>query len=184
MTLNEQNKTGLLVTVFIGLVGLIVIGYFHFMIVRGRISQYDKSVQTFRAEQADLNKQLAQINGLVNQKAELQQQADAIRKVTRRLPSTPDAPGFLNALLTTLGTTGIIQEEVKPMPTTDRTLYTEIPYSVVAHGHYHSFGEFLTLIEQNPDRFMRVRNIHIENDTDRPSMHPVKMEITTFMFKQ
>jgi Tfp pilus assembly protein PilO len=154
------------------------------MIVRGKISLYDGAVATYTKELKEYNTQLTQINDLMKQKDEVDKQAETIKKITRRLPSSPDAPGFLNALLMTLGTTGIIQENVKPGQTTDRTLYTEIPYSVVAHGHYHAFGQFLTLIEQNPDRFMRVKKLKIENNLDRPSVHPIEMEIATFMFNQ
>ncbi|HOE96372.1 MAG TPA: type 4a pilus biogenesis protein PilO [Candidatus Sumerlaeota bacterium] len=180
--MSDQQKTALLVTVFVGLVGLILIAYFHFMIGRGMINKYERRTRDMVEETKELEVQLAEIRSLLSQKDELEKQAEMIEKVTRRLPDSPDAPGFLNALVMILGTTGIIQEEVKPDKNTARALYTEIPYSVKAHGHYHAFGQFLTLVEQNPDRFMRLKKLTIGNNAERPSVHPIEMEITTFMF--
>ena len=172
MNLSDGQKSSLLLTVFLGVVGLIVVGYFHFMFGRGMVSSYERRRQDTEQKVEVLEQDLAQVRELVGQ------------RVTRRLPSSPDAPGFLNALLTTLSTTGIIQEEVKPAGASERALYTEIPYTVNAHGRYHSIGQFLTLIEQNPERFMRVRNMTIKNNVKRPSVHPIEMDITTFKFNQ
>ena len=182
LNLNEQQKMGLLITLFVGVVGLILIGYFHLMIGRGMINSYERRTDNMKKELGDLQAQLNQINKTINQKAEVEKQAEAIRKITRRLPSSPDAPGFLNALVAILGTTGIVQEEVKPDATTQLSLYTEIPYTIKAQGHYHAFGQFLTLLEQNPDRFMRIKNLKLSNSLERPSIHPIEMNIATFMF--
>jgi Tfp pilus assembly protein PilO len=184
MQLTDKNKTLLMLLVFGGLVCLIVVGYFHFMLGRGMISNYTRQAEEARKEVVELNDQLDAIKKLLSQKEEIAAQAEMIEKVTRRLPSSPDAPGFLGALVMSLATTGIIQEEVSPDQTAVRALYTEIPYKVSAHGYYHGFGQFLTLIEQNPDRFMRVKKLKIGNNTDRPSIHPIEMEIATFMFNQ
>lgn len=182
LNLNEQHKTRLLITAFVGVVCLILIGYFHWMIGRGMISEYERRTENLNKELKDLDIQLAQIKKTIKEKAEIERQAETIHKVTRRLPSSPDAPGFLNALVSILGTTGIVQEEVKPDPTTLMSLYTEIPYTVKAQGHYHAFGQFLTLVEQNPDRFMRLKTLKISNSLERPSIHPIEMKIATFMF--
>ncbi len=184
MNLSDGQKSSLLLTVFLGVVGLIVVGYFHFMFGRGMVSSYERRRQDTEQKVEVLEQDLAQVRELVGQRAEIEAQAKVIEQVTRRLPSSPDAPGFLNALLTTLSTTGIIQEEVKPAGASERALYTEIPYTVNAHGRYHSIGQFLTLIEQNPERFMRVRNMTIKNNVKRPSVHPIEMDITTFKFNQ
>ena len=124
----------------------------------------------------------AEIQELMAQRDELDRQRELIQTVVARLPSSPDAPGFLMALVSILRTTHIIQEIVKPERPQNREQYTEIPYIVEAHGRYHALGQFLTLIEQNPQRFMRLKNLNIENNLDRPSIHPIKMEIPTFMF--
>lgn len=182
--LNESQKSKLLMTLFIGMVSLVLIGFFHFMYGLGMVAQDNRMRIETEKKLESLQKDLAQVESLVDQKKELERQSEMIRKVTQRLPSSPDAPGFLNALLMTLSTTGIVQEEVKPVEKETRALYTEIPYTIQAHGRYHAIGQFLTLIEQNPDRFMRVKSLQIGNDANRPSIHPIKMDVTTFMFNQ
>ena len=182
--MNENQKVIVLGTVFMGLVGLVLIGFFYFMLGRSQISSNERQVVTLTEKVDAKKKELARINGRLNMREELDREAEMIEKFTRRLPSSPDAPGFLNALVAILGSTGIVQQEVKPDSNTERGVYTEIPYSIKAYGHYHAIGQFLTLIEQNSDRFMRVKNLTITNELTRPSMHPVEMDITTFMFNE
>jgi len=43
-------------------------------------------------------------------------------------------------------------------------------------------GIILTLLEQNTDRFMRVKSFKITDNLQRPSVHPIDMQISTFMF--
>lgn len=184
LNLNEQQKFGLLITAFVGVVCLILIGYFHLMIGRGMIADYERHADNLQVEVRKLETQLHDINATINEKGEVLKQRETIEKITRRLPSTTDAPGFLNALITILATTGVLQEEVKPDATNAMSLYTEIPYSIKAQGHYHAFGQFLTLLEQNPDRFMRLKSLKITNSLERPSVHPIEVNIATFMFNQ
>jgi Tfp pilus assembly protein PilO len=182
--INDKQKVAILVGGFMGCVVLIMICFFYFMVGRGQINSYETQAKTL-GEKLTLKKtELAQVKSQLDMGPELERQAEMVRKFTQRLPSSPDAPGFLNALVTILGTTGIVQEEVKPTMTSQRPVYTEIPYEIRAYGHYHAMGQFLTLIEQNEDRFMRVRRLKIGNNPLRPSMHPIEMEITTFMFNQ
>lgn len=182
--MNDTQKSALLITVFAGCVCLVMIGFFYFMLGRAQIAKYENLEQRYQRELSEKKGELNRIQTQLAMKDELDRQAEMIEKFTRRLPSSPDAPGFLNALVMILGTTGIVQEEVKPAGTVKQTLYTEIPYTVKAYGHYHALGQFLSLIEQNADRFMRVKHITIKNNPDRPSMHPVEMEIATFMFNE
>ena len=182
MSKTANNATGALLVGFGGLVIFIVLVFFYLMVVRGMISGYQMQGAQMQTELKDMTKRLEEIKVILASKQEIDAQAETIRKVTKRLPSSPDAPGFLNSLVMALGTTGIVQEEVKPDKTSDRALYTEIPYEIKAYGHYHSTGQFLTLIEQSPERFMRVKSLKLTNNPLRPSVHPVEMQIATFMF--
>jgi Tfp pilus assembly protein PilO len=154
-------------------------------------------------------KQLAEINRIISQKDELDKRLAAVQKVARRLPTMIEAPGFLNALRSTLRLTQIIHEDIVSEKLEDQDLsrvltkfknqrlskifqakdnkstnklYTEIPYVIQAHGHYHALGQFLTLVEQNPQRFMRVKYLRVRNNLLRPSMHTIQMVVETFMF--
>lgn len=184
MNFTEQQKSQLLVIGFLAAVLLVVVVYFHFVIGRSQINQFKKQSTELRQDIADAEAELAEIRAILAQEDEMERQRAQIAKVVRRLPSNPDAPGFLMALVSVLRTTGIIQEMVKPERVASRSQYTEIPYSIEAFGRYHEFGQFLTLIEQNPDRFMRVKSFTLTNTENRPSMHPVDLEVATFMFNR
>lgn len=183
MNVQEQSKS-IIITGFVGLLVLVIMSYSYFMFGREQIKNFNVQAMSLQEETKKLKAELRDIKQTLSERSEIEKQAETIKKVTQRLPSSPDAPGFLNALIAILGTTGIFQEEVRPDATTDRSLYTEIPYKIKARGHFHALGQFLTLIEQNPDRFMRVKNLKLINDMNRPSIHPVEMDIVTFMFNQ
>ncbi|RMH29774.1 MAG: hypothetical protein D6691_02160, partial [Candidatus Hydrogenedentota bacterium] len=90
--------------------------------------------------------------------------------------------GFFQALSKVLQVTRVDYTELEPLKEVSRSAYVEIPYRIKGTARYHDFGHFLNLIEDNPDRFMRVRTFTIENRDDRPSVHPVTIELATFMF--
>lgn len=184
MKFTEQQKSQLLMIGFVAAVLMVVVLYFHFVIGRSQVNQFTKQSASLEQEIRETETELAEIRALLAQEDEMEQQRAKIAKVVKRLPSNPDAPGFLMALVSILRTTGIIQEMVKPERPASRTQYTEIPYSINAFGRYHEFGQFLTLIEQNPDRFMRVKGFTLTNNENRPSMHPVDLEVATFMFNR
>lgn len=182
MQFTEQQKTQLLVVGFIGTVMIVVVLYFQFVIGRGQIRKFQSDSATLEREIRESKAELAEIRFLLSQEGLMEEQREKIAQVTKRLPGNPDAPGFLMAMVSILRTTGIIQEMVKPERPKDRAQYTEIPYSVEAFGRYHEVGQFLTLLEQNPTRFMRVKSFTLQTNLERPSMHPIDLEVATFMF--
>lgn len=182
MAFTEQQKSKLLIVGFLAAVMLVIVLYFHFIIGRGQIKDYRRRSARVEQEIIEAKQDLTDIRAIMSEEGLMEEQREMISKLVKRLPSSPDAPGFLMAMVNILRTTGIIQEMVKPERPKDRSQYTEIPYSIKAHGRYHELGQFLTLLEQNPQRFMRVKSFVVENNMDRPSVHPIEMEIATFTF--
>jgi Tfp pilus assembly protein PilO len=182
MKFTESQKSKMLIIGFLGAVVMVVTLYFHFIIGRGIVRDAKVESTQLNTEIADARQELKEIRELMAQEGAMEEQRAMIQEVVKRLPNSPDAPGFLMALVSILRTTHIIQEVVRPDRPQNRRQYTEIPYSVTAHGRYHELGQFLTLIEQNPRRFMRVKGFKVENNLERPSIHPISMEIATFMF--
>lgn len=183
MLFTEKQKSQLLIIGFVGAVMMVICIYFHFMIVRARVSDYTGQSKKLEKLIAETTLQVNEIRELMDNQEELEEQRETIQQIVRRLPSTPQAPGFLMELGSVLRKTGIFHEMVKPEKPTSNSQYTELPYNIEAHGRYHEIGQLLTLIEQNPQRFMRVKNFTIENNFERPSVHPISLEIATFMLK-
>jgi Tfp pilus assembly protein PilO len=182
MASSDSNKNQLLVVGFVAAILAVIVLYFDFTIVRGQVNDFERRSERVEQEIADARAELKEIQALLDEEDVLESQRAMIEKVVRRLPSSPDAPGFLNSLVSVLRKTGLIQEGVRPDATSSFSQYTEIPYKINAHGRYHELGQFLTLVEQNPQRFMRVKNFKVINNLERPSIHPIDMQIATFMF--
>lgn len=183
MALNEKHKTSLMIIAFFGVFVLLGILYVHhFLLGKSEIKKYESKKEKAEAEIKEMRQQLLDINALIAKRDEVDKLRTRIAQFTKLLPTSKDAPGFFETLSDGLRTTGIVREALRPERTTVNEDYTEIPYSVEAHGNYHAFGQFLTLIEQNPDRFMRVKSLEIRNNVNRPSIHPVELQLATFMF--
>jgi Tfp pilus assembly protein PilO len=184
MHFSEKQKSQMMIIGFMGLAVIAVLAWYHLMFARPKVEELGRQSATVQRQIDQKNGELKEIQTLLAQRERLEERRRMIARVMRRLPSTPDAPGFLVSLVEVLRQTGIIQRLVKPEATRNRADYTEIPYAVSAFGRYHELGQFLTLVEQNPDRFMRLRQMRVTNTIARPSIHPVELEITTFMFNK
>lgn len=184
MNFSEQQKSQLMLIAVFGVILLCIVGYYHFFVGRPKIQNLNRQASSVQSDIEQKTTELEEIRTLLAQRDRLEKRRRVINKVVRRLPSRPDAPGFLVALVSILRQTGIIQRYVTPEQTANRSQYTEIPYEVGAFGRYHELGQFLTLVEQNPQRFMRVKDLQISNNLNRPSIHPITLQISTFMFNR
>lgn len=184
MTFDEQAKKTLLVGVVIA--GLIIAGfaYYNFVILgpyyqrnENRLVDLDKEIKVLREQLKEIN----EARGYADQIAEMRK---VVEEYAKRLPNTPDAPGFYQELIRILRITGVRTSRIEPKSHRQETLYTEIPYNIEGRCRYHELGQFINLIEENENRFMRINYLHITNNQDRPSIHPVSVGISTFMFNQ
>lgn len=180
--MNEKQKTTVLVIAFIGFFGLLVGGYYSLIMSKAKVKAHDSQLGKLSDQNRVAKEKLESLKAIIANKEQVEANRAKIAAITKRLPNSPDAPGFVNALVTVLRRTGIIQQSVRPSGSQNRTQYTEIPYSILAFGRYHEIGQFLTMIEQNKDRFMRVKSIKVSNNLKRPSIHPMNIQIATFMF--
>jgi Tfp pilus assembly protein PilO len=183
MELNEQQKRMLLIVVFVGFIGLVTTAYLWYIWGSGIVKTSRQKVETAATETASIEAELTKINEFqALTQSEYSVIEAKLERMTRRLPPSPEAPGFLKALSNILRETGIDTKDLAPQAVEAFGGYTEIPYQISARGRFHEIGQFLNLLEQNPDRFMRVKEMTVKNSEDRPSLHPVDVKIATFMF--
>jgi Tfp pilus assembly protein PilO len=183
MPLSEQDKKSLIVGIFIAVVLAAAIGYYYLMIIKPQIMKNEKEAEELGREIAKLKGEYGEMQDLMKQKDVIEQQMKIVEEAAKRLPRSPDAPGFLEELINVLRITGVTNNRVIQRAAVARHLYAEIPYEIVCSSRYHELGHFLNLIEENPRRFMRVDSFRITNDNNRPSVHPITVEISTFMFQ-
>ena len=189
MTFTDQQKSTLM---GIGVAALLLVagfGYYLYMFGKDELAGYEKDADEKEKNSlawkiARDGKELKRVRELLAHEDELQAELESFAKVEERLPKTSNARGFYKELVDTLRTTGIYQDRVRTVTPKNRVQYTEIPYSIKAIGRYHEFGYFLTMIEQNPQRFMTVKNFTLDLTDARPTMHPISLEVATFMFNE
>lgn len=182
MTFTDKDKKTLQVGVFIALLIGAGIAYYYVTIMKPKIKVDSSKVEELQAEIKTLNQDYRTMLALKDQEHMIRAMEKGVLDAARRLPSRPDAPGFLNELIEILRITGVKNQTITPQAYGEHTLYTAIPYDIECSSRYHEFGQYLNLIEENPNRFMRVNSFRVSNNDKRPSIHPVSLRISTFMF--
>lgn len=184
MNLNEKEKDVLTAGLILAAVFAAIFAYLQFFVFADRIAKNEKVKKEFVAKSADLQKELDEMNDLIKEEAQIQEMYNRLKRAMNKLPNESRPIEFLDELRTTLEKTGVSQRRVAPGVPKSRTLYTEIPYEVQGSARYHEFGQFLNLIECNPRRFMRVNSFDVRNNNARPTVHPITVGISTFMFNK
>jgi len=144
---------------------------------KNRVTALDKEI-------GDLKKQIREMNDAEANLAKLKEKQKLLEEVAAKLPSTVAPQEFYRALEEILKVTHLSYSELSQQPLLERQVYTEIPYQIVGRGRYHDFGQFLNLVEENPNRLMRIKTFVIENDDAHPSLHPIKVQLATFKFNK
>jgi len=184
MAFNEQDKKTLQMGLFLAaiLVGGALV--FKFQInklakqqVEAQITQIDNQIREQRVLKNDL------LN-LADREQEILAMAAQIQEASRRLPSTPEAREFYESLVNIIRETQLSWNELIPVRTREHQMYVEYPYTLDAESSYHDFGGLLNLVETDPDRFMRISRIDFHSQRENPTIHPMNIEITTFMLTE
>ena len=184
MTFDEQAKKNLSVGLFFAVVIFASFAYWHYSFLKPLYKKYEVQIKDLKAEIKKSQVDLDEINKAEGDRGNVENMRKIVAEATKRLPSTPDAAGFYQELIRILRITGVLTTRVEPGEKRTQTLYTEIPYSIQCQCRYHEFGQFLNLIEENQTRFMRVNSFTINNNDSRPSIHPISINISTFMFSK
>jgi Tfp pilus assembly protein PilO len=184
MILDEKAKKTLTVGIVLAIVITGVVSWGHFYILKPYYLRNDAMKKTLNEEIKKLKDSLRDIIEVEKSQPIIAEMHKVVEEASWRLPSSPDAPGFFQELIRILRITGVQARRVDPLERRGSVLYTEIPYKIEGQCRYHEFGQFLNLIEENQNRFMRVKSFSIGNNENRPSIHPVTVNIGTFMFNK
>lgn len=184
MTFDEQAKKRLTLGLFCAVVIFAALAYWHYSFLKPVYKKYDSQTKALTGEISKLKGDLEEISKAEKARGEVENMRKIVAEAAKRLPSTPDAAGFYQELIRILRITGVLTTRVDPGGNRVQTLYTEIPYGIQCQCRYHEFGQFLNLIEENQTRFMRVNSFVLNNNDNRPSIHPISVNISTFMFNK
>jgi Tfp pilus assembly protein PilO len=182
--MSEKSKKVLLVGLIVGGLLLIGCGYYWFMFGRKTIDN-ERTAQAAAEEQITAVRiELIEINKMLEQKEKLKAMKEEVARAAARLPSSQDAEGFLGNVVSMLEQSSMNQQMVMPDEISERSTYTEIPWTITGLGQYFEIGPFFNMVELNPKRFMRVKEFTLENNAILPGYHPVRVQIGTFMFNK
>ncbi|MBX3730155.1 MAG: type 4a pilus biogenesis protein PilO [Candidatus Sumerlaeia bacterium] len=182
MHFTEKQKQVLTVGLLLCGVLLIFTLYFQFMFFKEAVEEARKAQTAASAEITKLNGDIKRMQDFIRNDEELKRLQARVEVAKRRLPSDPQAIQFLEVLRDSLQKTNVSFTRIEKLATVNRRLYEEIPYRVRGAARYHEFGQFINLIECHPERFMRVSEFTLDNNDARPTIHPMNIRISTFMF--
>lgn len=180
LTLQQKDaiKAGGILAVFL----MALVGGYYFYFAKSEMEAAQLRMTALKKEISDASRRIAEMNEAAQNIEALKEKQKLLAEVAAKLPSTIAPEEFYRALDEILSVTRVSYSELTQLPLLSRPVYTEIPYKINGRGRYHDFGQFLNLVEENPIRLMRVKTFTIENDDNRPSVHPLTVNIATFKF--
>ncbi len=182
--LTAQQKDAIKAGFILAFVLLGGLGAYYWKFTQPEIASAKESVAGLNTEIGTLKNQLKDMDEAASNVEKLREKQRLLEEVAAKLPSTVAPQEFYRALEEILKITRVSYSELSQLPLLERAIYTEIPYQIVGSGRYHDFGQFLNLVEENPNRLMRIKTFVIENDDNRPSVHPLKVQLATFKFNK
>lgn len=182
--LTAQQKDAIKAGLILAVVLLGGAAAYWYSFTKPEIESAEKTVATLDTEIKELRDQVREMDLAAENVEKLREKQRLLEEVAAKLPSDVAAEGFYDALADILEQTRVSYSELTKQPLLERSIYTEIPYQIVGRGRYHDFGQFLNMVEENPNRLMRIKTFVIENDDSRPSIHPLKVQLATFKFNK
>ncbi len=184
--MKPEQKKNLILFAFLGVIGLIGCAVYYHLLVKPDLIEYankvvaaDEKYENFKAKNDEIDDFEKEYTA-----EDYQAVKQRVQELEKRLPSTPQADQFFQALTEAIRVTDVINTVLEKQNINDRgsVQYEEIPYKLEIKSRYHQFGQFLNIIEQNPERFMRVKSMTIRNEKGNPTLHPIDIQIATFRF--
>lgn len=161
LDLNDIGEFPLIVKLIIILILCIGIG--------AGVYYYDTQEQFIRleraqAQEADLKREFedkqAKAVNLESYKQQLEEMKDTFGAMLRQLPDKTEVPDLLVDVSQTGLAAGLEFELFKPQSELPREFYAELPISIIVHGKYHEFGEFISGLAALP-RIVTIHDITI-----------------------
>ncbi|MCC5875256.1 MAG: type 4a pilus biogenesis protein PilO [Candidatus Sumerlaeia bacterium] len=182
MNISEKNKQILLAGGIIGGALLLIMGYFYFMVVGPEVATTEAEVVKIETENRRNNEQLRTFRNFLEDEEQRRIVEDQFERVAARLPSGQDPVDVFELLRGYFEGTDVQFTNLETGTSVNRGRFTEYPFSMKGSARYHEFGQLVNLIECDPKRLMRINDIKLTNNPNRPSIHPMELSLSTFTF--
>jgi Tfp pilus assembly protein PilO len=183
--MTDQNKTALTIGLILAVLLAIVVAYWDFSTVQPRLRANVQAKQTAQQQIKDRTARLKEIDTFIADADARERLIAQVVSAQKRLPKDQQADEFLDILRIAMRDTGVAFSRIEPPRSpVQRSNYEELNFLIRGSARFHEFGQFVNIIECHPDRFMRVSGFTIGQNAKRPSIHPVDLNVSTFLFRE
>jgi Tfp pilus assembly protein PilO len=181
---SEADKKILQTALVGGVVAILGLFYYMWAVVNPEMASRDKDITSHTDLIKKKDAELAEIKRWEGRTAEIAAIIQQLDQKIKRLPGTSDASEFLRILRECVQITNLSDIRIGRVKNVPMGAYDEIPFMVTCRARYHDLGQFLTLVEQHPQRIMRVKTLNVTSDLARPSRHTAIVQVATFVFNE
>jgi len=180
--MNEQQRKLLLSSIILGIVAILALAYYYFMVAKDEMAAKDRELKTLQDQQKDFEGRIRQYNQFLEREHEIEATVEAIALATQRLPNGENDRRYVDIIGDSVGKTGVSISTIRRDSSRQYPQYLELPNNLTGGGRYADLVQFLSLSEQNAQLFMRVAEFKLENDPKAPTIHPFEVKLSTFIF--
>jgi Tfp pilus assembly protein PilO len=177
--MNEKQRQYLISSIILGALAVALAAYYWMGLAGPDIEQTNTRIAKVEGELRELQAKLSEYNRFLAQKDEIERAVEAIALATER-----NEQQLVVAMRDFIAKTGVDMSSLTPMKSNDYTEWREFPYELGGVTRYMDYVQFLSLVEQNADFFMRVKEFTIKNDEDQPTVHPFNLTISSFTWRE
>jgi len=186
MQLSEKEKQGLFTVVFLAVLVGAGVWWYEFQFGASKVKGWQEKTEELNGQVGELEGKARKYRRLLERKAEILSLEKTVRNAASRFPKQADAAQFHKILADTVGKTGVYPLSVTAVNRVPREYFVEYRYQIECLARYHDLGVFFNLIEEHPERFMRVRSFSLDHDSKlvsrRPSVHHAKVEVVCYTY--
>ncbi len=185
LALSVRDRKSIALAAFLGVLVLYVLFTYVISPLMKEVSQLGQAIGTAKTQLQAFERATA------NDVAIRQQHEQAFARVKtlrQTLPTEEQIPAVIEKLSGLASKTGVKIQTVFPQrplgevdatPTSQLTLYKEIPIQIDALAGYHQLGTFLSLVEAD-DRPLQVSSLRISGNEREPKRHVIKLLLRSF----
>ena len=190
--MNNSSKKALMIGGFLAVIIAVSGGYYKFMFQSTEIKKIEKQIKSKETEIKQLKSEFKSLSDLEGREPQIRELLARLEEQAKRLPPEEQVPELLLNVKEMLKLTSFRFLYDQPEPRIPRDFYAEVPYVIKGTAPYHNFGQFLNLIEVNPERLMRVKKIEIkvqkESDIEKgiqsPFLHDIDLTIAAYVTRK
>jgi Tfp pilus assembly protein PilO len=180
----ETDKKVLQVVLVFAVFAILGLFYYVWAFANPQLERLQKMEKKQAAAIKTRTAQLTELKRWEGKREDIRKIVDQLKERLRRLPQLVETFRFVNIIRQCMGKTNLSDMNIGRMKKVPMGAYEEMPYLINCRARYHDLGQFLTLIEQHPEQIIRVKRLTISNDANRPSRHPVRVTVATFVFTE